>query len=691
MAKTKVKAKRSARKPNSKPGNPVVRLVRWVVRSTIYGIWWLGLRLTLLGTAGMAAWIGYYYVQLPPMEDLLDGRSGGSVILLDRNYQVFAWRGEQFDGSLRAGSVSPFLKDAVIATEDKRFYRHLGISPRGIASAIRINLSEGRGPFSGHGGSTITQQVAKLLCLGQDRLETQTQAEYEAECRRSSMARKIMEVPYSIAMELKYSKDDILSIYMNRAFLGAGAYGFEAASQRYFAKSAVELNLSEAAMLAGLLTAPSRFAPTGNLERAQERAATVIRLMLDQGYITAAQAADATANPAVLSTVANERVGEYFADWVMQDAPSFLTRDTTEDVEIRTTLDRDLQRAAEAALLWVFENRVKEGSEAEAAIIIMSPDGAVRAMVGGRNINGAGLFNRATQALRQPGSSFKPFVYAAALQAGMHPFDLVHDGPFCVEIPRQPDYCPENYTRQYYGDLRLVDAMANSLNTVALQLSEMVGREKVRAMAQDFGINTQLAEGPSIALGVSEVNLLELTGAYAGILNGGYRTTPYGWIDLRLRGDDDILMEYSQTDNYRVLSETADAYLIYMMSQVVANGSGQRAILPDGRPAAGKTGTTQEARDAWFVGFTADYVTGVWMGYDDNTPLTGVTGGGLPAEIWHETMVRVHEGLPIRPLPMIDPTSEPPRIQPGTTDPLVDDIERSLLESIISDIFGSGN
>ena len=689
MANTKPKKKTPAKRRGAKPtGNPVKRGLSWVFRSIFRAIWWIGIRLTLIGGAAFAVWIGYYYVKLPPMEELLDGRSSGSVILLDRDHDVFAWRGEQFNGSLRAETVSPHLKNAVIATEDKRFYRHLGISPRGIASAIRINLSEGRGPLSGHGGSTITQQVAKLLCLGQPKLDTQTQAEYEADCRRSSMARKIMEIPYSIAMELKYTKDDILSIYMNRAYLGAGANGFEAASERYFSKSSVELDMAESAMLAGLLTSPSRYAPTGNLQRAQDRAAVVIGLMEAQGYLTAVEADLALATPATLSFAAQERAGGYFADWIMGDAPSFLTRETTEDVEIRTTLDRSIQRAAEEALQWVFENKVSEGSKAEAAIVVLSPDGAVRAMVGGRTPNGAGLFNRATQALRQPGSSFKPFIYAAALQSGMHPFDLVHDGRFCVQIPRQPDYCPDNYTHEFYGDLMLVDAMANSLNTVALQLSEQVGREKVRAIAQDFGINTPLADGPSLALGVSEVNLLELTGAYAGILNGGRRTLPYGWIDLGLRGDDDILMGADRTPGFRVLSESADGYLIYMMSQVVEIGSGKRATLPDGRPAAGKTGTTQEARDAWFVGFTADYVVGVWMGYDDNTPLRGTTGGGLPADIWRETMVRIHEGLPIKPLPLIDPRLEPPRFQPGQPDPFVEEVNRSLLQSVIDGLFG---
>ena len=572
--------------------------------------------------------------------------------------------------------VKPVLP--IVATEDKRFYSHLGVSPRGIASAIRINLREGRGPLSGHGGSTLTQQVAKLLCLGDDLPE--------AECRQQTIMRKIREIPYSVAMELKYRKDDILSIYLNRAYLGAGSYGFEAASQRYFGISAREVNVSQAAMLAGLLTAPSRYAPTGNLQRAQDRSALVIRLMQEQGYLTRVEADIARANPATLSKAAQERAGGYFADWIMADVPSFLTRDTTEDVEIRTTFDRNLQKAAEDALVWVFENKVREGSNAQAAIVVMSMDGAVRAMVGGRDINGAGQFNRATQALRQPGSSFKPFVYGAALESGMHPFDIVLDAPITINVPGSGPYSPRNYTNEFYGEMAMVDAMANSLNTVAVRLTEQVGRDKVRALAQDFGITTPLTDGPSIALGASEVTLLEMVGAYAGILNGGRQALPYGWLDLRLRGDNDVLMSVDRGDGYRVLSERADGYLIYMMSKVVERGSGQRAALDD-RPVAGKTGTTQGARDAWFVGFTADYVAGVWMGYDDNTKLTGVTGGGLPAQIWHETMVRVHEGLPVRQLPMIDPESEPPRII-NEIDNLVNSVNDSLLENLINSLFG---
>lgn len=677
MAKrTPVKSRKGATTTTN--GSFVMRAVGWLFRTILRVVLWFGLRAAFLGVIAMSIWVGYYYVTLPAMEKQLDGRAGGSVILLDRDREVFAWRGEQFDGSLRTGTVSPHLKNAVVATEDKRFYSHFGLSPRGIASAIRINLSEGRGPLSGHGGSTLTQQVAKLLCLGEDLPE--------AECRKQTILRKIKEIPYSFAMELKYEKDDILSIYLNRAYLGGGAQGFEAAAQRYFGKSAREVNVAESAMLAGLLKAPSRYAPTNNLQRAQDRSTVVIGLMQAQGYLTRVEAELALARPATLSQAAQERAGGYFADWIMADAPSFLTRDTGEDVEILTTFDRGIQKAAEEALTYVFENRVREGSEAQAAIVVMSADGAVRAMVGGRNINGAGLFNRATQASRQPGSSFKPFVYGAALESGMHPFDMVLDAELTIDIPGSGPWSPKNYTNEFYGEVRMVDAMANSLNTVAVRLSEQVGREKVRAIATDFGVMSPLAEGPALALGASNVTLLEMTGAYAGILNGGRQSLPYGWLDLRIRGDDQVLMSLDRVDGFRVLDERAAGYLVYMMSQVVEVGSGARAALAD-RPVAGKTGTTQGARDAWFIGFTGDYVAGVWMGYDDNSKLTGVTGGGLPAEIWRETMERVHEGLPVRPLPLIDPTGEAPRIV-NEIDNLVEDVTNSLLGDLLNSLFG---
>ena len=662
-------------------------VILFIPRLILRLVWALTWRLTAIAAVLVGLAVGYIALSLPPAEALLDGRARGSVTILDRDGRVFAWRGDQFGGVVTAQTVSPHLKNAIVATEDRRFYSHFGISPRGVASAVRINLSEGRGPLSGHGGSTITQQTAKLLCLGEpyDPASGMTEADYEADCRRTTLWRKGKEALYAMAMEARYTKDEILTIYMNRAFLGAGARGFEAASQRYFGKSAAEVNPSEAAMLAGLLVAPTRFAPTNNLERSQNRAATILRLMNEQGYLSDADRAIATANPAQLSQAAAERAGGYFADWVMSSGPDYFTRNTTEDVIIRTTLDPRLQRAAEEAMLSVFENQVRAGSKAEAAIVVMSADGAVRAMVGGRDTKVAGAFNRATQALRQTGSAFKPFIYAAALDLGYSPYDTVVDEPYCLNIPGSGEWCPRNYTNEYYGRVTLVHALKDSLNIPAVKISESVGRETVRMVASQFGIDSDLALGPALALGASEATLIDMAGSYAGILNGGSAVEPYGIVELRLQGETEPLMTNATGIGERVIQEDAARQLVWMMEKVITDGSGRRAALPD-RPAAGKTGTTQAARDAWFVGFTADYVAAVWMGYDDNTPLTGVTGGGLPAEIWRETMVRVHEGLPPRALPMTPPHGAPHmRDAPGGPDTV-----ESLLDRMLRDILGGG-
>jgi len=660
---TATKRKAAPRKTRAKAkqrgllGRVFFGLFGWLLRL----VWRLSLRAGFALAAVVAVAVLYFSTTLPPVTDLLDARVRGSVTMLDRDGAVFAWRGEQFGGQITADTASPHLKNAVVATEDKRFYRHFGVSPRGIASAVRINLREGRGPLSGNGGSTITQQTAKLLCLGvpYDPTSGMTEAQYEADCRQGSIWRKIKEAVYAMALELRYSKEDILTIYLNRAYVGGGSRGFEAGAQRYFGKSAAEVSPAEAAMMAGLLTAPSRFAPTANLQRSQDRAGVIIGLMQEQGYLSAAQARDAHDNPAELSEAAAARAGGYFADWVMSSGPNFFTDDTTEDVIIRTTFDQRIQQAAEDALANVFSDRVKDGSLAQAAIVVMSADGAVRAMVGGRKVRGvAGQFNRAVQAKRQTGSAFKPFVYAAALDLGYRHDDTVLDAPITLNIPGSGPWSPGNYSGDFKGLITLTDALKFSLNTPAVRLSETVGREIVRDVAAQFGIQSDLAEGPALALGVSESTLIEMTGAFAGILNGGSSVTPYGLIELRLKGDDTSLMDQSGGIGERVITPASAQQLIYMMRQVVSGGTGSRAAL-GAREVAAKTGTTQASRDAWFLGFTADYVAGVWMGYDDNTPLEGVTGGGLPAEIWRQTMEAVHAELPLTPLPMIRPQQYP--------------------------------
>lgn len=680
---------RTKRRGKATRGNLLTRLLRWMVRLA-WGVTW---RVGLVAMVALGLVVGYFWTTLPEARELLDGRARGSVTLLDRDGRVFAWRGDQFGGAITADTVSPYLKNAIIATEDKRFYRHFGLSPRGIASAVRINLSEGRGPLQGHGGSTITQQTAKLLCLGRpyDPSEWESESAYEADCRRGTLKRKLHEAVFALAMELKYSKDEILTIYMNRAFLGAGARGFEAAAQRYFGKSAAEVDPAEAAMLAGLLVAPTRFAPTNDLQRSQNRAATILRLMAEQGFLSDSERDRATANPAQLSEAAAARAGGYFADWVMSSGPEFFTRNTTEDVIIRTTLDQRIQQAAEAAMREIFDNKVREGSKAQAAIVVMSADGAVRAMVGGRETKVAGAFNRATQALRQTGSAFKPFVYAAALDLGYSPLDTVEDAPLAIDVPGSGLYSPRNYSNEYYGRVTLTEALMKSLNIPAVKISESIGRELVRQVAAGFGLEGDLAAGPALALGASESTLIDMVGAYAGILNGGSSVTPYGLVELRLLGDDEPLISTASGIGERVIQEQAAAQLIWMMEKVVSEGTGQRAQF-GGREIAGKTGTTQAARDAWFVGFTADYVAGVWMGYDDNTPLTGVTGSGLPAEIWRETMVRVHDGVPARPLPGLAPSGAGAArwntTAPGSQEGIIEGLLRNILGGLPS---GTGN
>ncbi len=662
----------------------MARILRWFMRL----VWLFFSRLAFLGFAALCLAVGYIYTTLPPLSALLDGRARGSVTMLDRNGDVFAWRGDQFGGAITVASVAPALKNAIVATEDKRFYRHLGLSPRGIASAVRINMREGRGPLQGHGGSTITQQTAKLLCLGvaYDPTAWTSEAAYIADCRRGSLQRKAREALYALAMELKYSKDEILSIYMNRAYMGGGAYGAEAAAQRFFGKPASAVTVAESAMLAGLLTAPSSLAPTANLQRSQDRAATVLRLMGEQGYISKRDVAYYQQNPATLSDAAKEQAGGYFADWVMQSGPEYFTRNTTEDVIISTTLDQRVQKAAEEALEFIFENKVREGSKAQASIVVMSADGAVRAMVGGRQTRAAGLFNRATQARRQAGSAFKPFVYAAALDLGYSPFDRVMDEPLTIDIPGSGPWTPKNYTNSFQGEVTLNKALTESLNIPAIKVAQSVGLDLVRRVASEFGIESDLAAGPALALGASESTLLEMTGAYAGILNGGSSVSPYGLTELRLAGDQEPLMGTGGGIGERVIQEDAAGQLIWMMAQVVQSGTGQRAQIGEWQ-VAGKTGTTQAARDAWFIGFTSEFVAGVWMGYDDNTPLSGVTGGGLPAEIWHETMRRAHEGLTPTPLPALSPSGA------GllTEDQFSTARPESLIEGLLREILGGGS
>ena len=632
----------------------------------------------------------YYKINLPPLNDMLDARAKGSVILLDKNKRTFAWRGEQFGAIARANTISTHLKNAILAVEDKRFYGHFGISLRGIAGAIRINLREGRGALTGHGGSTITQQTAKLLCLGKPykAKDWKSDSHYEANCRQSSLWRKVKEALFAIALELEFTKDEILTLYLNRVFLGAGSRGFQAASQRYFDKPASDLNAAESAMLAGLLVAPSRYAPTNNLSKSQNRANIILNLMEQQGLLSKELAKYYKENPAKLSIKASQKAGGHFADWVMQSAPHFFTNKTTEDVTIETTFDPKIQEAAEEVLEYTFREKVDPNSEAQVAIVIMSPDGAVRAMIGGRQLQVLGAFNRSTQALRQPGSAFKPIVYAAALEQGYKPNDLIRDEAFEIEIPGSGTWTPQNNEKKFNGIVTLTDALSKSLNIPAIKLAQRVGMENVGQISKDLGINSKISTNPAVALGVSETTLLELTSAYGTILNDGIKVLPYGLKKLSLETGGTFYGETASQKNERVLrAETAHG-MIYMLEKALSDGTGKKATFSNWE-AAGKTGTTQDARDAWFIGFTSEYIAGVWMGYDNNEPLTGVTGGGLPAEIWSLIMKKIHNNINPKPLPMkkrelalfpnfVDSKYEPKIRQRGD----------SLIDKLLLTIFG---
>ena len=608
-----------------------------IFRKTLKYLLWLLVNVAVIVSVILLVAVVNYVNKLPPIEELLDDRKRGSVTLLDRNNEVFAWRGNQFGGILKSNVLNPILHDAIISVEDRTFYSHYGVSLRGILGAIRINLREGRGPFSGHGGSTITQQVAKILCLLQGDINTQKH------CRRSTISRKLLEIPFAIALEYAYSKKDILSIYINRVYLGSGAYGFEAASERYFNKSSSELSIGEAALLAGLLKAPTRYSPINNKDLSHSRALTVLKIMRDQKQISVTDFEKAVKSLPIIQENNINEIGSYYADWVMQDAPQEITTQSKEDIIIRTYFDPKIQKAVDNTILSFLETEIMSDSKAQIAIVVMSADGHVRAMSGGRPSEKIpGQFNRAYQAKRQPGSAFKPFVYGAALDIGISPNTILTDEPITIMFGENnyKEYSPKNYDNKYLGPVTIEEAFSKSLNTVAVKVGTQIGINRVKTLARELGIETFIPSEPSIALGSSEVNLLELTTAYAGILNNGTKVYAKGWRDLSVKKSNEIIIKEGSEQGFRVFSKLAAQTLKYLMFASVETGTGKNASVKNWQ-IAGKTGTSQSFRDAWFVGFSTNYVIGVWMGNDDNRPLKNVSGGGLPAKIFSKIMTKI--------------------------------------------------
>jgi penicillin-binding protein 1A len=583
----------------------------------------LGLLLFLWGVIIGGGALAYFASTLPDTAQLMIAERRPSVTILAADGSLLTTFGDLFGQPLTLKEMSPYLPKAVVATEDRRFYSHFGIDPIGLTRAVFTDLRAGH---LVQGGSTITQQLAKNVFLTPER----------------SLSRKIREVLLALWLEHRFTKDQILEIYLNRVYLGAGTYGVDAAAHRYFSKSAAKLNLYESAVIAGLLKAPTRFNPTRDKEKAAARAAQVLDLMVETGAIQQGDAAAAEKSGAALSAVAIARPGSrYFADWVADQVRDFAgTADR--DLTVRTTLDPRLQNTAEATIADVLARHGAKAAVSQGALVAMAPDGAVRAMVGGRDYNES-QFNRATQAQRQPGSAFKPFVYLAGLEAGLTPDDRFIDGPIQIG-----NWRPRNYTNRYLGEMTVANALAESVNTVAVQVAQRAGIPRVIAVANRLGITSELSPDPSLALGTNEVNLLELVSAYAPFANGGSGVLAYGITEISDSAGR-IIYRRAGSGPGQVVAAEQVGVMNDLLTGVITHGTGRAAALP--RPAAGKTGTTQEYRDAWFIGYTADLIAGVWLGNDDNSPMNKVTGGTLPAPAWRQFMLVATANLPLRPLP----------------------------------------
>ncbi|HYF55718.1 MAG TPA: PBP1A family penicillin-binding protein [Salinarimonas sp.] len=564
----------------------------------------------LWGVIGIAGLVAYHAAQLPPIDQLKIPKRPPNIAILASDGSLLANRGETGGRSVPLAELPPYLPKAFVAIEDRRFYAHFGVDPVGIARAVVRNLT-GRGVMQG--GSTLTQQLAKNLFLTQER----------------TASRKIQEAILALWLEANFSKDQLLELYINRVYFGAGSYGVEAAAQRYFGKPARAVTVAEAAMLAGLVQAPSRLAPTRNPAAAQARAGLVVAAMADLGVITDAQAKAALAGPATAARGQAGGSANYAADLVMDVLDDFVGA-VEGDILVSTTIDPAVQAAAERALTEELAAKGARYNVGQGALVAMRPNGAVKALVGGRDY-AQSQFNRATTAKRQPGSAFKPFVYLAALEAGLTPDTVRDDSPVSIR-----GWSPENYTRDHRGPVTLRDALATSLNTVAVKLGVEVGPRAVVRVAQRLGITSPLQANASLALGTSEVTPLELVGAYAAFANGGTGVIPFVIAGVKTP-DGKTIYRRAEGGLGRVIEPSVAAAMNGMMRETLLTGTARKADLP-GWEAAGKTGTSQDFRDAWFVGYTGSLVAGVWLGNDDGEPTKRASGSNLPVEVWSRFM-----------------------------------------------------
>jgi len=605
------------RKPRGKSRKGGLRrlISRSVYWTAVAGIW------AVLGVVGVLVWVGAH---LPPIQSLEIPKRPPTITIVGADGSQLAVRGEMAGTNVSLKDLPPYLPKAFIAIEDRRFYQHVGVDPLGIARAAVANVLH-RGVSQG--GSTLTQQLAKNLFLTQDR----------------TMMRKLQEVELALWLERKHSKAEILELYLNRVYFGSGAYGIEAAAQKYFGKSAKEVTLVEAAMLAGLVKSPSRLAPNRNPEGAEKRAQLVLAAMADADFITDKQARTAIANPVYTVKPTGAGTLNYVADWIGEVLDD-LVGQIDQSIVVETSIDPKLQSEAESAIIDELAAKSVKFKVSQGALVAMSPDGAVRAMIGGRNY-AESQFNRAVTAKRQPGSAFKPFVYLTAIEAGLTPETIRQDAPLDLK-----GWKPENYTHEYFGSVTLTQALSMSLNTVAVRLGLEVGPKNVVRTAHRLGIASKLDANPSIALGTSEVSLIELVGAYTPFANGGLMASPHVVTRIRTAQGNKLLYTRLNDPQNRVVDARAVSMMNTMMQETLQSGTARKADLP-GWTAAGKTGTSQDFRDAWFIGYTGALITGVWLGNDDNSPTKKATGGGLPVEVWTRFMRAALQGTPPQPLP----------------------------------------
>ena len=588
----------------------VTRLVYW---SFVLALW---------GGIAAVGLIAFYGAQMPSVADWSVPNRPPNVKIVSVDGSLVANRGMTGGEAVGLHEMSPYIPQAVIAIEDRRFYSHFGVDPMGLGRALAENFAQRR---VSQGGSTLTQQLAKNLFLKPER----------------TLRRKVQEVLLALWLEHQHSKDQILEMYLNRVYFGSGSFGVEAASRRYFGKSAGDVTLAEASLLAGLLKAPSRLSPARDPKAAEARAQVVLSAMRGQGMIGDRELTTAMSAPATRAAAYWNGSEHYVADRVMEELPG-LVGETRNDLLVETTVDLDLQKLAEDSIRRLIREQGRALNVRQGALVSIDSSGAVRAMVGGFDYANS-QFDRASEARRQPGSAFKPFVFLAALEAGRTPDSIRVDAP--VRIGK---WTPDNYKGKYYGKVTLTTALSKSLNSVAAQLAMEVGPKAVVEAAHRLGIESPLQANTSIALGTSEVTPLELTAAYVPFANGGYRPRIH-FVRRITTAKGKVLYEHGSADAVRVMRPEIVGMMNAMMSQTIRGGTARKAAFA--WPAAGKTGTSQNSRDAWFVGYTANLTTGVWFGNDDGAPTKNVTGGSLPALAWHEFMAAAHQGVSVAALP----------------------------------------